>query len=441
MSRTLDLGSISTRLRRIAEKARTVPGRALVSLHHYIDRYWLEEAHGRTRKDGAVGVDGQTAAEYEQELGENLVSLLERFKSGRYRAPAVRRAWIPKGDGEKKRPIGIPTYEDKVLQRAVTMVLEAIYEQDFLDCSYGYRRGRSVHGALKSLWDQLMELHGGFVLEVDIQNFFEELDHGHLRAFLDRRVRDGVIRRVIDKWLKAGVMEEGQLLRRTEGTPQGGVISPLLANIYLHYVVDEWFETEVRPRLRGRGFLVRYADDVVIVVEQEEDSRRVLEALKKRIARFGLRVHPDKTRVVRFHRPPYRGKPPRERRPGSFDFGGFTHYWGRSRKGNWTVRVRTAKDRMRRVLKRCAQWCRKHRHEPVWWQSQKLNQALRGHAAHYGVTTNSASLGQLRYLVERIWHQWLARRSQKGMSWARFKKVTSRCPLIRPRIVHQYAVE
>lgn len=439
MSGTRDLGSISTRLSRIAEKARTVPGRALVSLHHYIDRYWLAEAHGRTRKDGAVGIDGATAASYEQEREENLASLLERFKSGRYRAPAVRRAWIPKGDGRKLRPIGIPTYEDKVLQRAVVMLLEAIYEEDFLDCSYGYRQGRSAHDALKALRDRLMELGGGHVLEVDIQNFYEELDHGHLRTFLDLRVRDGVIRRAIDKWLKAGVMSEGQVLRRTEGTPQGGVISPLLANLYLHYVVDEWFETEVRLRLRGAGFLVRFADDMVIVCEHEEDALRVQEAIGKRLERFGLRVHPEKTRVVRYRRPPYRGQPPGSQGPGSFDFLGFTHYWGRSRKGNWTVRVRTAKDRMRRTLKRCAQWCRKHRHEPVWRQSQRLNRALCGHAAYYGVTTNSASLSQLYHRVRRIWHKWLARRSQKGMTWDRFLKVTRRCPLHRPRIVHRYA--
>lgn len=438
MSRTRDLGSISTRLNRIAEKARTVPGRALVSLHHYIDRYWLTEAHSRTRKDGAVGIDGVTGAEYEEKLGENLDDLLERFKSGRYRAPAVRRAWVPKGDGRKQRPIGIPTYEDKVLQRAVAMVLEAIYEEDFMDFSYGYRRGRSAHDALKFLRDQLMERHGGYVLEVDIQNFFEELDHGHLRAFLDERVRDGVIRRAIDKWLKAGVMDEGQMLQRTTGTPQGGVISPLLANIYLHHVVDVWFEAEVRPRLRGAGFLVRFADDVVIVCEREEDTQRVLCALKKRLERFGLRTHPEKTRVVRFQRPPYRGKPTRDEGPGSFDFLGFTHIWGRSRKGNWTVRVRTAKDRMRRILKRCARWCRKHRHEPVWWQSQQLNRALRGFAAYFGVTTNSESLKQLHYRVERIWHKWLARRSQRGMTWARFQKATKRCPLLRPRIVHRY---
>ena len=222
MSRTRDLGSISTRLNRIAEKARAVPGRALVSLHHYIDRYWLTEAHSRTRKDGAVGIDGVTGAEYEEKLGENLDDLLERFKSGRYRAPAVRRAWVPKGDGRKQRPIGIPTYEDKVLQRAVAMVLEAIYEEDFMDFSYGYRRGRSAHAALQFLRDQLMEMHGGYVLEVDIQNFFEELDHGHLRAFLDERVRDGVIRRAIDKWLKAGVMDEGKCSNGPRARHKGG---------------------------------------------------------------------------------------------------------------------------------------------------------------------------------------------------------------------------
>jgi len=271
MARTPILGNISTRQQRIAKLAREDRERSFLSLAHYIDAWWLQEAFYRTRRDGAAGVDGQTWADYEKDLRANLASLLDRFKSGRYQAPPVRRVHIPKGpDGSSTRPIGIPTLEDKVLQRAVVMVLERVYEEDFLPCSYGYRPGRSAHQALDCLWSGLMELGGGWVLEVDMQSFFDELDHFHLRSFLDLRIRDGVIRRLIGKWLNAGVMEEGTLSHPTSGTPQGGVISPLLANLYLHEVVDRWFEETVKPRLRGRAFLIRFADDSAPRRREEE---------------------------------------------------------------------------------------------------------------------------------------------------------------------------
>ena len=257
-----------------------------------------------------AGVDGQTAKQYEENLEGNLRSLLDRFKSGTYRAPPVRRVYIPKGDGSKTRPIGVPTFEDKVLQRAAAMVLGAIYEEEFFYFSFGFRPRLCAHHALAYLWKGLMEMRGGWVLEVDIQGFFDALDHGHLRAFLDQRVRDGVLRRMIDKWLKAGVMEEGELMHPDTGSPQGGVVSPVLANVYLHQVLDRWFEEVVKPRLRGRAFLVRYADDFVIVFAREEDARRVHEVLPKRFEKYGLTIHPEKTRLVRFRRPRHdsRGK-------------------------------------------------------------------------------------------------------------------------------------
>jgi len=276
-------------------------------LAHHIDIELLREAHELVRKDGAVGVDGQTAAEYAEALEENLASLLERFKSGAYKAPPVRRVHIPKGSGSKTRPIGIPTFEDKILQRAVLMVLEAVYEEDFLPCSFGFRRGRSAHQALETFWRSSMDMGGGVVLEVDIEGFFDSLAHVHLRSFLDERVRDGVIRRTIDKWLKAGVLEAGRVMHPNEGSPQGGVISPLLANVYLHHVLDTWFENEIKPRLKGRAFLVRYADDVVIVLENEDDARRLKAVLPKRFAKYGLKLHPEKTRDVPFRRPAQRG--------------------------------------------------------------------------------------------------------------------------------------
>lgn len=253
--------SISTKLQRIAQLAREDPARALLSLSHHIDVEWLREAYRLTRKDGATGIDGQTAGAYAENLEANLQDLLDRAKSGRYIAPPVRRVHIPKGDGSKTRPIGIPTFEDKVLQRAVAMVLEAVYEQDFLPWSYGFRPGRSAHQALTATQRHLTEMRGGWVLEVDIQDFFGTLDHSHLRGFVKQRVLDGVLNRLIGKWMNAGVLDKGTLTYPDAGSPQGGVISPLLSNVYLHEVFDKWFERDVRTRLKGRAEAIRYADD------------------------------------------------------------------------------------------------------------------------------------------------------------------------------------
>ena len=297
MSGTSSPESVSTRLQRVAKLSREAPGMVWTTLAHLIDIELLKEAYRLTRKNGAVGVDGQTAQEYAENLEDNLKSLLARFKSGTYKAPPVRRVHIPKGDGKKTRPIGIPTFEDKVLQRAVVMVLESVYEQDFLDCSFGFRPGRSPHQALEYLRNELWKMRGGFVLEVDLRSFFDTLDHGHLRKILDKRVRDGVMRRAIDKWLKAGVLEGGAITRNDTGSPQGGVVSPILSNIFLNEVLDRWFEHEVKPRLYGPAFLVRYADDFVVVFADLRDAQRVLEVLPKRLGRFGLEIHPDKDPV------------------------------------------------------------------------------------------------------------------------------------------------
>src|SRR3954471_15392982 len=291
---------ISTRRRRIAELARQSPQAAFTTLAHHIDIDWLKEAYRRTRKDGAAGVDGQTATDYAANLEGNLRSLLDRAKSGHYQAPPVRRVHIPKGTGPETRPIGIPTFEDKILQRAVVMVLESVYEQDFLDCSYGFRPGRSGHQALEALRQRLMEVRGGCVLEIDIRKFFDTMDHRHLHAILRRRVRDGVLLRLIGKWLNAGVMEDGRVTHPDSGSPQGGVISPILSNAYLHEALDTWFEQMVKPRLKGRAHLIRYADDAVLVFALESDARRVMEVLPKRFGKYGLTLHPEKTRLVPF---------------------------------------------------------------------------------------------------------------------------------------------
>jgi group II intron reverse transcriptase/maturase len=413
-----------------------MPGAALTTLAHHIDVEWLREAYRRTRKDGATGVDRQSAEQYAEHLEDNLRALLGRVKSGTYRAPPVRRVHIPKGDGTQSRPIGIPTFEDKVLQRAVAMVLEAVYEQEFHDFSYGFRPGRSAHQACEALRNATMNMAGGWVLEVDIRKFFDSLDHEHLRQILSRRVRDGAILRLIGKWLNAGVMEGRELFHPEMGTPQGGVISPLLANVYLHEVLDEWFVSEVQPRLRGRAVLIRYADDFVFVFAHKEDAERVLSVLPKRFGKYGLELHPEKTRLVFFQRPG-RDDDDGAAGPGTFDLLGFTHYWGLSRRGYWVVLKRTATDRISRTLRRLREWCRTHRHEKLEVQHRVLARKLLGHYAYFGITSNYPAIRRVWHETKAIWRKWLSRRSQRAfLTWKAMRAVLQRHPLPAPRIVH-----
>jgi RNA-directed DNA polymerase len=461
--------SISTKLEQIANLAKEAPDLAFTTLAHHLDIEWLREAYRRTRKDGAAGVDGQTADEYAAHLEDNLHALLERAKAGTYRAPPVRRVHLPKGQGAETRPIGIPTFEDKILQRAVAMVLEAVYEQDFLDGSYGFRPGRSAHQALETLRDEIMKRGGGWIVEVDIRRFFDTLDHRHLKAILRQRVRDGVLLRLRGKWLNAGVMEAGELSYPEAGTPQGGVVSPLLANVYLHHVLDAWFEREVKPRLRGRAVRLRYADDAVLLFACEHDARRVLDVLPKRFGTYGLALHPDKTRLVEFRRPrrpppaePRNGgaarsgpldrpapQPPAEPRnggrgagrPGTFDLLGFTHFWDLSRQGKWVVKRKTASRRFGRALRRIADWCRLPRHLPVEKQREMLAQKLRGHFGYFGIRGNSEAISRFRECVIGIWRKWLGRRSQRAyMDWDRMHKLLERYPLPTARIARPYSL-
>jgi group II intron reverse transcriptase/maturase len=411
------------------------------SLAYLMDLDWMREAFHRTRKDGAPGVDGQTWHQYAKNLEANLQSLLDRAKSGTYRAPPVRRVHIPKaGSTTETRPIGIPTLEDKVLQRAVVMLLEPIYEQDFHPGSYGFRPKRSAHQALDDLRQKITRHAGGWVLEVDIRKFFDTLGHAQVREFLQLRVRDGVLNRLIGKWLKAGVLEDGALRYPDEGSPQGGVISPMLANVYLHYVLDTWFEQEVQPRLLGKSYLIRFADDFVILFTHESDARRVLEVLPKRFGKYGLTLHPEKTRLIPFQRPPRRAagrKDDSHPQPATFDLLGFTHYWGKTRRGGWAVKVKTMSKRLTRAVRSIAQWCRTHRHLPVKAQHAKLSQKVRGHYAYYGVTHNARALSNFLNAVQRAWRKWLDRRNnRREMVWERFQLLLARYPLPRVRIVH-----
>jgi len=409
-----------------------MPQTALTSLSHHIDIEWLREAFRRTRKDGAVGVDGQTWHDYERDLQVNLESLLSRFKSGGYRAPPVRRVHIPKGDGKETRPIGIPTLEDKLLQRAVAMLLSAVYEQDFLDCSYGFRPGRSAHQALDRLREAIMDMWRGWIVEVDIRRFFDTLDHAQLRTILEKRVRDGVILRTIGKWLNAGVLENGEHSFAEAGTPQGGVISPLLANIYLHEVLDKWIEERVRPKCHGNVVLVRYADDFVILCRAEHDARRIFAALPRRFAEYGLTLHPDKTRLIDFRQPPRTGGKSKV----SFDFLGFTHAWMKSKSGVWCLFAVMSRKRRTRTLKRLREGMRRHRHRPIAEQHRVLVAKLRGVYAYFGRRGNAGALQSLHAEVRREWRKWLSRRGWGGrIFWTRYRTILERFPLPKARIL------
>jgi len=431
--------SVSTKQERIAQLARSNPAMAFTSLNHYLDEEWMRYAYERTRKGGAVGVDGQTAQEYALNLEQNLRSLLDRLKSGRYRALPVRRHYIDKPDGGQ-RGLGIPSFEDKVAQRAIVMLLEPIFEQDFLLCSFGFRVGRSAHQALQALRAGIMMRGGQWVLEVDIRKYFDSIPFVELREFLSQRVTDGVVRRLIDKWLKAGVVEQGQVFYPETGTPQGGVVSPTLSNIFLHHVVDVWFAREVQPRLRGSSTLIRYCDDFVMLFACREDAERVQDVLGKRLAKFGLQLHPEKTRLLDFRPRKSPSDEAEATQEASFVFLGFRHVWGKSRKGNWVVRQYTAKSRLARALQAINEACRVMRHEPLPEQHKKLSRMLRGHYAYFGITGNSKQLARLYHEAKQRWCKWLSRRSWKSyLSWAKFvEKILMVFPLPSPKIVHCY---
>jgi group II intron reverse transcriptase/maturase len=432
MSNALTLGAMSPGLLKVVERARREPEGRFHSLAHLIDVPALRRAYDRLRKDAAVGVDGMTKERYGQDLELRLRGLHERLRSKRYRHQPIRRVHIPKGQG-KTRPIGISAFEDKLVQDAVREVLEAIYEQDFLDCSHGFRPGRSAHDAIRTL-DRIV--HRGevsWILEADIVSFFDSVDRTALVEMLQTRVADGSLLRLIGKCLHVGVLDGTEFSRPETGTAQGSVLSPMLGNIYLHYVLDLWFGTEVKPRLRGRATLIRYCDDFIVGFEREDDARRVMGVLGKRLSRFGLTLHPDKTRLLPFRRPP--GRRQNGKGPATFDFLGFTLYWGRSRQGRWGMRCKTRSASLRRAIQSVHDWCRRHRHRPVREQHAALSRRLQGHFNYFGVSGNFRSLLPLVEATERAWFKWLCRRSQrKRLTWERFGGVLRDFPLPRPRI-------
>jgi RNA-directed DNA polymerase len=425
-------------LNRIAELARQDAGRKFYSIAQFLTKEALWEAFDNLRKNAAAGVDGVTYADYEANIVENLCTLHEKLKSKAYRAQPLRRIYIDKEDG-RKRPISIPSLEDKIVQRATVELLNAIFEQDFLDCSYGFRPGRRAHDALDEVGQVISMGPTQYVLELDISSYFDSIVRKQLMEMVEQRISDATILGLIGKWINIGVMDDGRLLTSETGTGQGQIISPLLANIYLHHVLDVWFEEEVKPRLRGAAFEIRYADDGLLCFQFKEDAERVLEVLPKRFAKYGLTLHPEKTRLVKFGRRAYYQAKRTKTKAATFNFLGFTHRCATSRAGTFVVHVSTMKTRLRRGLVAIAAWCREHLHAPLDYQQQMLNAKLRGHYQYYGRRTNYRSLTKFVHSVRRIWRRWLARRTRgRCLSWQRFDRILTRYPLLRPRIMRTW---
>jgi group II intron reverse transcriptase/maturase len=426
---------MSTGLRKVAERAKREPAGRFHSLAHLIDEELLAGVYRRLRGDAAVGVDGITKEQYGQELQSHLRDLHERLRTKRYRHQPIRRVHIPKEKG-RTRPIGISATEDKVVQGALREVLQAIYEQDFLDCSYGFRPGRSAHDAVRALTRAVDGGEANWILEFDVMSFFDSVDRKHLMEMLQRRVADGSLLRLVGKCLHVGVLDGEAFTEPSVGTVQGSTLSPLLGNAYLHYVLDLWFAEDVKPRLKGKAVLVRYADDGVLGFERQDDAQRVMAVLGKRLERFGLTLHPEKTRLLDF-RGPLRSRG-EGRSPTTFDFLGFCWYWRRTRRGRWSVTCKTRRARLARAIKAVHTWCRENRHLPVGQQHAALSRRVQGHLNYFGVNGNMASLTRFARQVTRSWFKWLNRRSQRArLNWDRFEDLLRDFPLPQPRIVVQ----
>jgi RNA-directed DNA polymerase len=430
---------MSTDINRLSELAKEDPKRQFFSIAHLITPEKMYAAFLSLRKEASAGIDGVTYAEYEQDAARNIRQLHRRLEEGKYRAQPLRRVYIPKENG-KQRPISIPALEDKIVQKAMVELLNSIYEQDFLDCSYGFRPGRGQHQALDEVRRVICTRRTGWILELDITAYFDSIVREQLMEMIEKRVSDGSVLRMIRKWINIGVIEEGSLLMSKTGTGQGQPISPLLANIYLHYVLDEWFEGVVKPRLKGEAHEIRFADDAILCFEHKEDAEKVMSVLPKRLAKYGLALHPEKTRLLEFGREAIRNARRQGKKPDTFDFLGFTHICASSRKGKFTVHVKTMRKRLRRGVQAIADWCREHRHDPVSEQQKTLNAKLRGHYQYYGRPTNYRSLKQFYRKVLRIWREWLSRRTRgRRMTWERFDELRRQHPLLLPRIMHAWA--
>jgi len=433
--------SVGTRLGFIAERAKRDKKATFDNLMHLINEESLKASYQQLRKECAVGVDGIRWEEYGKELENNIKGLMERIKRMSYRPQAVRRVYIPKENGTT-RPIGIPAVEDKVVQKAMSWVMEAIYEQDFYEDSHGFRTGKSCHQALKRINDLFKDKPINHVIEVDIKGYFDNVEHKKLMEWIGIRITDERFKQYLVRFLKAGYMEEGAFMETVKGTPQGGNISPMIVNVFLHYVMDEWYEKEVKPRMKWQGYVVRYCDDLVVLVQSKEEAGMILKELKQRLADNGLTVNGDKTHAVSFGRYEKENALKARRKMNTFDFLGITHYIGTSRWGKFKVGRKTSKKRLRRSCVAINRWMSTIRNAlPLkeWWE--QLITKMKGHYAYYGVSDNSRSLKAFYQAVVRLAHKWINRRGQRvTMGWQRFNEYLKRHPLPSPRIVHKFYI-
>lgn len=423
----------------IAERAQRDPAYRFTCLAHLLDEGFLKTCYLELGKDRASGVDGVSWQEYGKQLDRNLKDLVERMKAKRYKPQPAKRVYIPK-DENSKRPLGLPALEDKIVQRGMARILGAIYEQDFLDCSYGFRPKRGCHQALKAVNTIFTTERINHVVEADIKGFFDHVNHEWMMTFLGRRINDPSFLLLIQRFLKAGYVEADELVETEEGTPQGGNLSPMLSNIFLHEVLDVWFEKEIKPQLRGKSHLARYADDFICMVQYGEDAQYMVEALRKRFAQYGLELHSDKTRVMSFGRYEEENARRQGRKPNAFDFLGFKHFCGRSRKGNFLLGRMTSGKKYRKKIKAMNQWLKAVRGQAAvkeWWPT--LQAKLRGHFQYYGVSGNYLAISQFYRQTLRLVLKWLNRRGQKRtFSCPGFTAYLTRYPLPKPRIMHNF---
>jgi len=420
--------TVQTSLRGIAKKAREQKKHRFGNLYEMLNEEFLHDCWRDIKKDAASGVDRVSAREYEENLEENIRQLVGRLKRKSYRAKLVRRQYIPKGEG-KFRPLGIPATEDKLLQLVVKRILEAIYEQDFLRCSYGYRPKKGALDAVDKLTVKLQFGRYDFVVEADIEGYFDNIDHDWLIKMLEERIDDRALVRLIEKWLKAGILDtDGKVVHPVTGTPQGGIVSPILANVYLHYALDLWFHKVVRKHCRGEACLIRYADDFVCAFQYQGEAERFYRALGKRLEKFGLKLAAEKTRVIPFDRNPPSGK-------NRFDFLGFEFYWGKDRGGKPHLKRRTSRKKLRNSIKCLTEWCIRNRNLKPRILFRRLNARLRGYYNYYGVIGNYDSLQQFFLQVRRILFKWLNRRSQRrSYNWEGFDQLLEHYRIEQPRI-------
>lgn len=426
---------METKLARIAEKAKANPKEVFTSLYHYLNEELLTQCHNELSADKAAGVDEVTKEEYEKDLKGNISKLVERLKKHSYKPQPVRRVYIPKDNG-KVRPLGIPAYEDKIVQQGLKKILEKIYENDFLNNSYGFRPGRSCHDALKELGKRIMG-KTNHIVDADIKGFFDNVSHEWMMKFIGVRIADPNITRLINKFLKAGVMEEGKIEPTEVGTPQGGVISPLLANVYLHYALDLWFEIAIKPKMRGEASLVRYADDFVCCFQYKEEAEQFYAELKERLAKFGLEIAVNKSKIIEFGRFAAGNRKAKGiGKPETFDFLGFTHYCSQTRNGKFTVKRKTSRKKFKAKIKAFATWIREKRDtENIRSIFKTVKRKLQGHYNYYGVTDNYRRIAKYRDIVGKLTFKWLNRRSQrKSFSWDKFNLYLKQNRLPKPRI-------